>query len=840
MTESRGKTTNHKVPSKGDRQGGECLMEDEKWLRLLLCSVKQGIYAFDRDGKCIFCNPAAVRMLGYWDDSEVIGKNVHALISQKSVNGDPYPWGAHELVQIFREGKSSHVDDKLLWRTDGTSFPVEYWSSPIRRDGKIVGVVVTFVDITERKRAQERFRLIVESAPNAIVMVNPAGIIVLVNSQTEKIFGYERDELIGQPLEVLVPEHLRNRHLEYRKGFLADHQTRMMGTGRDLVGRRKDGSEVFLEIGLNRIETDEGTLILSAIVDITERKRMEYALFEVNERAQVTLHSIGDAVITTDPDGAIEYMNPVAEMLTGWSADEASGQLLSTVFEIYDEQSHERVLNLVAKCHKENRVIRLTERSVLISRGGQEYAIQDSLAPIWGRQDELLGMVLVFHDVTDSRRMAREISHQANHDSLTGLLNRREFERRLEHALVSARTQGIQHALCYLDLDQFKLVNDTAGHVVGDQLLRQVADLLRTKLRTRDTLARVGGDEFSLLLENCPLDKALQIAKTLVAAVRDFRFTWDGRSFDIGVSIGLVSITAEVNNTVQLLSQADVACYAAKDRGRNRVHLYQIEDNQPGGHHTEIFRATELRDALENDRFRLYYQPIVPLFPSNDDSSHYEILLRLLDAKDNIVLPATFIPAAERFGIMAAIDRWVIRTVCRYAAEVVGSSLGTGIAINLSGNSLKDDSLLDFVHQQLFDTTLPPERFCFEITETAAIGNLKQATGLITELKKSGCRFALDDFGSGLSSFTYLKYLPVDYVKIDGSFVRDMVVEPIDHAMVAAINQVGHTMGIQTIAEYAESEAIVAQLKALNVDYAQGYAIGSPRPLEEMGYPPIS
>jgi Amt family ammonium transporter len=340
------------------------------------------------------------------------------------------------------------------------------------------------------------------------------------------------------------------------------------------------------------------------------------------------------------------------------------------------------------------------------------------------------------------------------------------------------------YALCYLDLDQFKLVNDTAGHVVRDQLLRQVADLLRTKLRARDTLARLSGDEFSLLLENCPLDRALQITKALVAAMLDFRFTWEGRSFDIGVSIELVCITAEANNTVQLLSQADVACYTAKDRGRNRVHVYQIEDN--------------------------------------------------------LMLPATFIPAAERFGIMAVIDRWVIRTVCHCAAKEVGSSLGAGIAINLSGNSLKDDSLLDFVRQQLFDTTLPPDRFCFEITETAAIGNLKQATWLITEMKKSGCRFALDDFGSGLSSFTYLKYLPVDYLKIDGSFVRDMVVEPIDHAMVAAINQVGHTMGIQTIAEYAESEANVAQLKALNVDYVQGYAIGSPKPLEGMGYQPLS
>ncbi len=568
--------------------------------------------------------------------------------------------------------------------------------------------------------------------------------------------------------------------------------------------------------------------------EVAERMRAEQALFEEKERAQVTLHSIGDAVITTDAQGVVNYLNPIAEALTGWPLDETRGRPLGTVFHIFNEETCERALDPVACCLKEGCLTEVASHTGLMSRSGQEYAIQASAAPIRARDGGVLGAVLVFHDVTQARRMAQQMAHQASHDALTGLVNRREFERRLDHAIASNKEYGTHHALCYLDLDLFKIVNDTAGHVAGDALLKQVTGLLMDELRERDTLARLGGDEFGLLLDNCPLDKALEIAETLVAAVRDFRFVWEGRAFQIGVSIGLVPITFGVDDTVQLLTQADVACYTAKDLGRNRVHVYQSADSEPARRHTEILRVAGLRDALKKDRFRLYYQPIVPLTPGNDGPVHYELLLRFLDTEGGIILPGAFIPAAERYGVMGAIDRWVIQTAFRQYAGVFGGARDAQIAINLSGNSLSDDALLEFVHQQFADAALAPDRVCFEITETAVIHNLSQATRFITEMKKSGCRFALDDFGSGLCSFTYLKKLSVDYLKIDGSFVRNMVEDRTDYAMVAAINEIGHTLPIQTVAEYTESEAILEQLKALGVDYAQGYVLGFPKPLGEL------
>jgi diguanylate cyclase (GGDEF)-like protein/PAS domain S-box-containing protein len=568
--------------------------------------------------------------------------------------------------------------------------------------------------------------------------------------------------------------------------------------------------------------------------EITEQKRVERELIEEKERAQVTLDSIGDGVITTDVNGIVEYMNPVGETLTGWTQAEARGELLSGIFRVIDEESGKLVPNPVTRCLREGRVIGLSDQSLLISRCGQRFAIQDSAAPIRDAAGEVSGIVLTFNDVTETRRMAQQMAHQATHDPLTGLVNRRDFERRLEHARRSAASHGLQHALCYLDLDRFKIVNDTAGHAAGDELLKQVAEILRGQIRGRDTLARVGGDEFSLLLENCELEKATEIGRSLMDSIREFRFLWEGRTFEIGVSIGIVPTDKNDESVVELLSKADIACYTAKDLGRNRIHVYQPKDSQTARRHIEIRRAADLSDALNEERFRLYSQPICPLKSALGDRQHFELLLRLLDNDGKIVLPGAFIPAAERYGLMPAVDRWTIGTAFGLYHHSFPGNGAASIAINLSGSTLNDDTLLDFVKQQLKQSCIPPGRICFEITETAAISNLTRATRFIAAMKGLGCRFALDDFGSGLSSFTYLKNLPVDYLKIDGSFVRDMVEDPIDHAMVAAINEVGHIMGIQTIAEFACTESVVGELRKLGVDYAQGHALGYPCPIEKI------
>jgi diguanylate cyclase (GGDEF)-like protein len=473
-----------------------------------------------------------------------------------------------------------------------------------------------------------------------------------------------------------------------------------------------------------------------------------------------------------------------------------------------------------------------------VSRLGREYAVETSAAPILGPSGEASGVVLVVKDATEARRWMQRIAHQASHDSLTGLVNRREFEQRLDRVLRSTRERGGCGVLCYLDLDQFKIVNDSVGHAAGDEMLRQVAAELKSYVRERDTLARLGGDEFSLLLENCSVDKAVAVARTLVDGLRSFRFAYGERSFGIGVSIGLVPITPETADRGQLLTRADVACYAAKDRGGNRVCIYREEDAELNRRHREILRAAELREALEAQRFRLFAQPIRPLADIRGEPLHYELLLRLVDRDGDMLSPGAFIPAAERYGLMGILDRWVIQEAFTRFPLLVGRRGITGIAINLSGSSLSDEDLLGFVSHALEASRIPPARVCFEITETNAINRLSEATRFIGELRALGCRFALDDFGSGLSSFTYLKNLRVDFLKIDGAFVRDMTKDRLDRAMVSAINEIGHIMGMRTIAEWAETDEVIEQLRLSGVDFVQGHAAGPPLPIEDLSKRP--
>jgi diguanylate cyclase (GGDEF)-like protein/PAS domain S-box-containing protein len=772
--------------------------------------------------------------------------------------------------------KRRHSIEELLTDEAGKERWFETIETPIfDSSGDVIGTTGIARDITARKRSEEalrqkeaHFRHLFEHSPTPLWVEDVSRVTEwldgLADNAREELPDYLEahadafEEIVGRIRLVDINDAAVTT-------FEADDKRALVSRWRDIYGdeARRVLTEQILAIwhGESRVElefagrtlrgkridcllrwsapTKGGSLDLSraiiAFTDITRHLEAERELFDEKERAQVTLHSIGDAVITTDPHGRVEYMNPVAETLTQWSLAQARGKKLARVFRIIDQHTRKPAPDPVTRCQRAGKVVALAGNTALLSRCGKEYAIQDSAAPILDRDGDLLGVVLVFNDVTEARRLAQEVSHQAAHDALTGLVNRREFETRLERALHGARTRQVAHALCYLDLDQFKVVNDTAGHAAGDQLLVQVGALLTQKVRSRDTLARIGGDEFSLILENCPLRKAHEIAQALVCAIHDFRFSWQDRTFRLGVSIGVTPITADVENTDTLLTQADVACYTAKDLGRNRVHVYEPEDSELSRRHTEIQRAAQLREALEKEWFRLYCQPIYPLAGATDNPVEYEILLRLVDAKGEILLPGNFIPAAERYGLIAAIDRWVIHAALRWYGKLAASApRAAGIAINLSGQSLDDVSLLEFARAQLVEFAVPPERVCFEITETAAINHLGQATRFMQELKKSGCRFALDDFGTGLSSFSYLKHLPVDYLKIDGSFVRDVGKDPTNRAMLAAINEVGHIMGISTVAEWAQDDATISQLRELGVDYVQGYLLGHPVPVEQI------
>ena len=679
-------------------------------------------------------------------------------------------------------------------------------------------------------KAQQKYIELYNQTPIGYFNISPKGIILNNNTKASKMLGWDSDKIIGKPLSDFV----HHSSLSSYYNFINKPDSWRNNSAREMKFVRRKGIpfDASLEIRVEQNKQGKITELLVLLTDISEYKEFEHALIAEMDRAQVALYSIGDGVITTDADGFIDYLNPIAEDLTGWSTEMAIGNPLQTVFHVINEQTNKRIVNPVHKCLKANKIISLGEDCVLLGKYGEKFAIQHSIAPLKNRNGVILGVVVVFSNVTEARNMAQQIQHQATHDSLTGLVNRCEFEKRLYNAILSAQASNTQHCLCYLDLDQFKIVNDSAGHAAGDELLRKLTIYLKSKIRSRDTLARHGGDEFGLLLDNCRLEQAYRIANSLLAAIKNFNFEWQGRNYSVGASIGLVPINSKTRSTAEIMSQADVACYTAKDLGRNQVYIYENEDNNLAARHSEIVKVAELSDSIKANRFRLYCQTIEPLQSSDDESNHYELLIRSVGSDGKIELPKTFIPAAERYGMMATLDRWVISSAFKQYVTLFDQGENIKIAINLSGNSLADSSLLQFVRTNIIESGIPAKNICFEITETAAISNLERAIKFIGDLKELGCEFALDDFGSGVSSFTYLKNLPVDYLKIDGSFVQDMINDPINVAMVAAINEVGHVMGIKTIAECAESRDIIEQLTRLGVDYAQGYAISTPMPID--------
>lgn len=563
---------------------------------------------------------------------------------------------------------------------------------------------------------------------------------------------------------------------------------------------------------------------------LAQRQAFASALQEEKERAQITLASIGDAVITADVDGCITYMNPAAEQLTHWQAAQAQGLPLAALFSVLDENAQADSRTLVEQVFSGS-LKGGAEHARLIQRlDGSTVSVNLVGSPIL-TEGQVSGIVVVLHDMTQERQYIANLSWQATHDALTGLANRREFEYRLEQALNGLARQAGRHSLMFLDLDQFKLVNDTCGHAAGDELLRHICAVLQSGLREGDTLARLGGDEFGVLLENCPAEQAERIAEQLRQAVQSLHFVWKGRPFVTTVSIGLVHITQAHNTLEASLRAADMACYMAKEKGRNRVQVYHADDSELSMRFGEMAWIQRLHVALEENRFCLYAQEIAPLQP-HEGPGHIEILLRLHDESGRTILPDSFIPAAERYGLMTALDRWVVRSVF----QVIRQCLDEGregplamCAINLSGSSIGDDKFLEYLQRLFGEFDIPPRLICFEITETSAIANLGSAIRFINELKGLGCRFSLDDFCAGMSSFAYLKHLPVDFLKIDGSFVKDMLDDPINRAMVEVINHIGHVMGKRTIAEFVETPLIEQALQEIGVDYAQGYLIERPQ-----------
>jgi diguanylate cyclase (GGDEF)-like protein/PAS domain S-box-containing protein len=549
------------------------------------------------------------------------------------------------------------------------------------------------------------------------------------------------------------------------------------------------------------------------------------ALWAQKERAQVTLRSIAEGVVTTDAWGRVDYLNPVAERLAGWTTQEAAGHALAEVVRLADARTGSVVADALDAAAAQGEL-------ELLRRDGSALSIRHSVAEMHDRAGRRTGHVLTLRDVSEERRVAHQRSWEASHDVLTGLANRRELVERVQAALAEARAQDRQHVVCFMDLDRFKIVNDSCGHAAGDELLRQVAALMAARLRVTDTLARMGSDEFALLLPGCSLEHAQAIADDLLSAVEDLRFEFRGQVFTVGLSMGLAALDAGSSGADEVLGMADAACYWAKEQGSQRACIYRAGDQELAMRQREKGWVSRIAAALDDDRFVLYHQTYLALTEAGAGRTHLEVLLRMIDEQGQLVAPGSFLPAAERYHLMPAIDRWVIRQVFA-GYHALQQRLGTPLtcAINLSGNSLNADGLLELIREQALAHALPPRAICFEITETAAINNLRHAREFIAQCKALGMMFALDDFGTGTSSFGYLRNLQVDYLKIDGSFVRNLTADSINRAMTETIHRIGRIMGIRTVAEFVENDDIVAALRDIGVDFAQGYGVCKPAPL---------
>ena len=580
------------------------------------------------------------------------------------------------------------------------------------------------------------------------------------------------------------------------------------------------------------IYNDDGRVdrVLGVSSDITHMKEAEEELFAEKERAQVTLASIADGVIRVNARGELDYINPSAELMTGWSYAEAIGQQVGNVYKVLDERTRFPRNSSIEECLAKNWTISFNARMLVREADEMEFLIQEMASPIKSRSGALMGAVVVFRDVTQLRGLQRERNYLASHDSLTGLINRREFETRLGRLLDEAREKKTEHVLCYIDLDDFKVVNDTAGHLVGDQLLKQIASTLSTFLHGGDTLGRLGGDEFALLLKDCSVKEALKRCDALCRAVKNHRFRWEDRIFKVGASVGIVALDHNLPGLEDALKAADSACYVAKDEGRDRVHVYKPDDKAIAELHGEMQWIHTINSAINESRLRLYRQVISPIGENDGEESFYEIFIRIKDLSGEMIKAAEFFPAAERYRLASVLDRWVVsRIVEALSARQLENTV---LAVNLSGQSLGEKAFLEFLVSKLERVNFDPHYLCFEITETAAVTNLARALEVMKRLRKIGYRFILDDFGTGLSSFVYLKTLPVDFLKIDGEFVRQVDARGVEEEMISAIHRLSHAMELKTIAESVETAEVLEKLGKLGIDYAQGYFLGNPEPLD--------
>lgn len=762
----------------------------------------------------------------------------HLLTMANKAGADPGDWGAAAPVP----GTSWRVIDRIDRNLFSDRLLQSVSLALVLLALFVVSSLLLYSLVKRKNRVladdSERYRELFHHAGMAVLLVDAEDGRILDASQAAgRLFRLTAAQLCDSSLQTLLnmQESRFRHHMEQiREGHSQRFSAHFMSAGSTL-------SE--LEVHASGVDTSDFRLVHVAISDVTERMRSLRALRENEEKLRAILDASSDGVLMTNKEGLIQVFSPAAEMMFGFLREEIVNRPLGTLMPNCFDNSETSPKNwFPANATAAAGAVRETAG---MRKNGEEIPIRVSLSQVSlsGEQH----YVALIQDLTEQRRNEAQLNYLEHRDILTGLLNRQAFERRLDALLSFSEQGGTEYVLCYIDMDQFKIVNDTCGHTAGDELLKQLAILIKSHLgRESDAIARMGGDEFGALLADCTVERGEDICNALMQTIRNFLFTWQDQSFDVAVSIGIASFRPHVEDASQVLSQADVACHMAKRMGRDRVHVYHQGDVDLIRHHDDMRLVSTINQALNEERFHLYAQPIVPVSDGKHKRTHYEVLVRMVDAQGIEKIPDNFIPAAERYILMPAIDRWVINRLFSLQAENlrewarVGNGSGYLFGINLSGTSLTDDGFLNYLKRQFTDFDIPYHSICFEITETAAVANLERAKHLIEELKDLGCSFALDDFGTGLSSYSYLKLLPVDYLKIDGSFVRNMTEDPVDYAMVDSINQIGHILGLQTIAEWAENLSTFNQLRALNVDFAQGYGVGDMISVEDFRLTPPS
>jgi diguanylate cyclase (GGDEF)-like protein/PAS domain S-box-containing protein len=681
----------------------------------------------------------------------------------------------------------------------------------------------------ERIRGRDRlFQDFAHTLPEIVIIHDEK--ILHANEAAASLVGLEPPQLVGREIVDLVKP-------AYRALFRKTVAKRLAGEAAprriemQLINGNQTG--LWVEAQSSNIDYRGRSAILTIARDISYRKSIEVSLSRSKRQAQYTLESIAEGIITTDNDGRIDYMNLAAETLIGTNRDDAAGHKVGELFALVDDADRRPLGDPVERCLAMRRRVNMGRRAVMVTVDGEhEHSVEITASPIRGPSNSISGTVVVFHDVGELRGLTRKMSYQATHDPLTGLINRREFERRLDEAMDSAHAEESVHMLYYMDLDRFKAVNDSCGHMAGDNMLREVAALIKNQVRDSDFVGRLGGDEFGALLIGCPIDKARQIATDICNAVADYRFVWKDKIFNIGISIGLIEISHTSGTIQDVMSAADSACYMAKQQGRGQVHVYSARDEVVARERGDIQWLRRLQTALHESSFELAVQPILAMRGKAESGPAVEVLIRLPNGHGRSTESAEFLRPAARYQMMPQIDRWVVNTtLSAISAGEIKLPAHRSCAINLSGQTLGDEAFLGFVVDALDRSGIGPSSICFEMTEGAILSNVQHAQRFIEVLHGIGCEFSLDDFGSGLGSFSSLKHLPIDYLKIDGTYTKNLQTDLVNQEMVAAMVKLARTMQFQIVAEQVEQQEDFDWLRDVGVDFVQGRFIEPPAPL---------